>query len=50
MKATVTAGHEAFREGTPVEVYRYAGPYDMNKLAVMPFEDEDREQFAQLKG
>jgi hypothetical protein len=27
-----------------------AGPYDMNKLALMPFSDEDREQFAQLIG
>ena len=27
-----------------------AGPFDMNQLACMPFEDEDREQFAQLIG
>lgn len=27
-----------------------AGPFDMNHLAVRPFEDEDREQFAQLIG
>ena len=27
-----------------------AGPYDMNKLAMMPWSDEDREQFAQLIG
>lgn len=27
-----------------------AGPYDMNKLAMMPFSDEDREQFAMLIG
>jgi len=27
-----------------------AGPYDMCKLAMMPFSDEDRSQFAQLIG
>ena len=27
-----------------------AGPYDMNTLALMPWSDEDREQFAQLIG
>ena len=27
-----------------------AGPYDMNTLAMMPWSDEDREQFAQLIG
>ena len=27
-----------------------AGPFDMNQLACMPFENEDREQFAQLIG
>ena len=27
-----------------------AGPFDLNKLASMPFDDEDREQFAQLIG
>lgn len=27
-----------------------AGPFDMNKLALLPFSDEDREQFAQLIG
>ena len=27
-----------------------AGPYDMNKLALMPWSDEDRQQFAQLIG
>ncbi len=27
-----------------------AGPYDMNKLALMPFTKDDRSQFAQLIG
>lgn len=27
-----------------------AGPFDMNQLALMPFDDADREQFAQLLG
>lgn len=27
-----------------------AGPFDMNQIARMPFNDEDREQFAQLIG
>lgn len=27
-----------------------AGPFDMNRLAMMPFSDEDRAQFAQLIG
>lgn len=26
------------------------GPFDMNKIALMPFSQEDREQFAQLIG
>ena len=35
------------------EIVRFlldAGPYDLNKLALMPFSDEDREQLAQLIG
>jgi hypothetical protein len=35
------------------EIVRFlldAGPYDMNKLALMHFSQEDREQFAQLIG
>lgn len=27
-----------------------SGPYDMNRLAMMEFSDEDRQQFAQLIG
>lgn len=27
-----------------------AGPFDSNQLSMMPFSDEDREQFAQLLG
>ena len=27
-----------------------AGPFDMNQLAIMPFDRKDREQFAQLIG
>ena len=35
------------------EIVKYlldAGPYDMNHLAICHFDDEDREQFAQLIG
>lgn len=37
----------------PNAIVRYlldAGPFDMNKLAMIPFPIEDREQFAQLIG
>lgn len=37
----------------PNKIVRFlldAGPFDMNQLALMPFSDEDREQFAQLIG
>ncbi len=33
-----------------LEVARQAGVSDMNKLACLPFSQEDREQFAQLVG
>jgi hypothetical protein len=35
------------------KIVRYlldAGPFDMNHLAMLPFDDEDRQQFAQLIG
>lgn len=35
------------------DIVRYlldAGPFDMNSLAIMPFSQEDHEQFAQLIG
>lgn len=46
---------------TPDGVYRFkgnkivtflleAGPFDMNQLALMPFDQDDRQQFAQLIG
>lgn len=39
-----------FKQNKIVRFLLDAGPYDMNKLACMPFSDEDREQFAQLIG
>lgn len=39
-----------FRENAIVRYLLDAGPFDMNALALMPFSDEDREQFAQLIG
>lgn len=39
-----------FRPNKIVRFLLDAGPFDLNKLAVMPFEQEDREQFAQLIG
>lgn len=39
-----------FKENKIVTFLLRAGPYDMNKLALMPFSKEDWEQFAQLIG
>lgn len=39
-----------FKQNAIVNFLLEAGPYDMNKLALMPFSDEDRCQFAQLIG
>jgi hypothetical protein len=39
-----------FRENAIVRYLLDAGPFDMNKLAIMPFKKEEREQFAQLIG
>jgi hypothetical protein len=39
-----------FKANAIVRFLLDAGPYDMNTLAMMPFTDEDRRQFAQLIG
>jgi hypothetical protein len=39
-----------FKKNAIVEHLLDNGPFDMNKLAVMDFSQEDREQFAQLIG
>ena len=39
-----------FKKNNIVRFLLDAGPFDLNKLALMPFSDEDREQFAQLIG
>jgi hypothetical protein len=39
-----------FKANAIVRFLLDAGPFDMNKLALMPFSQEDREQFAQLIG
>lgn len=39
-----------FKANAIVRFLLDAGPYDMNKLAMMPWADEDRIQFAQLIG
>lgn len=44
------AGVPRFRENAIVTFLLDSGPFDMNKLTVMPFSEEDREQFAQLIG
>lgn len=44
------AGRPRFRENKIVKFLLDAGPFDMNKLACMPFSKADREQFAQLIG
>ena len=39
-----------FKKNKIVRFLLDAGPFDMNQLALMPFDREDREQFAQLIG
>ena len=39
-----------FQENAIVRFLLDAGPFDMNQLGIMPFDREDREQFAQLIG
>jgi hypothetical protein len=39
-----------FKKNSIVRTLLDAGPFDMNKLSVMDFSDEDRMQFAQLIG
>ena len=39
-----------FKANAIVQYLLDAGPFDMNHLAVMPFSEADREQFAQLIG
>ena len=39
-----------FKPNKIVRFLLHAGPFDMNKLALMPWLDEDRAQFAQLIG
>lgn len=39
-----------FKANAIVRFLLDAGPFDMNRLALMPFTPEDREQFAQLIG
>ena len=39
-----------FKPNAIVRFLLDAGPFDMNKLALMSFSNEDREQFAQLIG
>jgi hypothetical protein len=43
-------GQLRFRKNAIVEFLLDQGPFDMNKIAVMDFSREDREQFAQLIG
>lgn len=43
-------GEPRFKKNAIVEFLLRAGPFDMNQLAMMPWEDEDREQLAQLIG
>lgn len=39
-----------FKRNAIVRFLLDAGPFDMNKLAIIEFSNEDREQFAQLIG
>lgn len=39
-----------FKQNAIVKYLFDAGPFDMNQLAVIPFSQEDQEQFAQLIG
>ena len=43
-------GVHRFKSNAIVRYLLDAGPFDLNKLAIMPFSQEDREQFAQLIG
>lgn len=43
-------GVHRFKKNAIVGFLLDAGPFDLNKLALMPFSDEDRTQFAQLIG
>lgn len=43
-------GTVRFKENAIVHFLLKSGPYDMNKLAMMPWSVEDYEQFAQLIG
>lgn len=43
-------GHKRFKVNAIVRYLLDAGGIDMNKLAIMPFSQNDREQFAQLIG
>ena len=44
------SGIYRFKPNAIVRFLLDAGPYDLNKIAMMPFADEDREQLAQLIG
>lgn len=44
------SGVSRFKVNNIVRFLLDTGPYDLNKLALMPWSDEDREQFAQLIG
>lgn len=44
------AGVYRFKENKIVRFILDAGPFDLNKIAVMPFSQNDREQFTQLIG
>lgn len=46
----IVDGVYRFRRNAIVRYLLDAGPFDMNALAVLPFDDEDRIQFAQLIG
>ncbi len=43
-------GVQRFKQNAIVRFLLDAGPFSMNALALMPFSDEDRGQFAQLIG
>ena len=43
-------GTPRFKANAIVRFLLAAGPIDMNRLAIMDFSDEDRQQFAQLIG
>lgn len=39
-----------FKQNKMVRYLLDAGPFDLNQLAIMPFSNEDREQFSMLTG